>query len=280
MSVRAHSRSPWKRLAGNKLSIVGLGILSILVVVALLAPWIAPYDPQQQYWAYAYTAPCRQFLLGTDSLGRDLLSRILYGARTSLFVGVWAVSVSFFVGVGLGSIAGYFGKGISQAIMRLADVFLSIPSLILMIVVASVLAQRNLLILATIIGIVQWPSMARVTRSKFLALREEDYVEASRALGSGHTRIIFRHILPNSVGPIVVLASLNLGGAIIAESSLSFLGLGDPRAISWGNIISMGLNSVITAPWISIFPGIVIFIAVWAFNVVGDALRDALDVKG
>jgi peptide/nickel transport system permease protein len=227
-----------------------------------------------------YAPPSRENLLGTDALGRDILSRIIWGARTSVFVGCGATLLALVLGVSIGAIAGYAGGATSQILMRLADIQLSIPQLILLVVVAGVLGKQSLLMITVIIGYSMWPRLARVTRSKVLSLRHREFVEAARGIGMSHARILLRHILPNSIGPILVLATLDIGAAIISETSLSFLGLGDPLAISWGNILSGGLSGMVYAPWITIFPGVAIFLTVWGLNVFGDALRDALDVEG
>ena len=277
--ARVYSRSIRKRLLQSPLSIMGLVIVFSLIVAGGLAPYISPYDPNDMHFSAVYQSPSKEFPLGTDGFGRDLLSRIIWGARTSLLVGSGATAVGLLIGVLAGGIAGYYGGWISQAFMRLADIQIAVPNLILLIVIASVVGHRSLLIIILIIGIGMWPRIGRVTRSKVMSLRSRDFVQAAKAGGAGDLRIIMRHILPNSVGPIVVLATLDLGGAIIAETSLSFLGLGDPRAISWGNILSTGLNDMIYAPWITVFPGLAIFFTVWGFNTFGDGLRDALDVE-
>jgi len=274
------SRNVRRRLFQSPLSVMGLSIVCVLIVVGGLAPYVAPYDPQEMYFEAVYHPPSKEFLLGMDGLGRDLLSRIIWGARTSLLVGSGATALALAIGVVLGELAGFYGGAISQVFMRLADVQLCIPQLILLIVIAAVVGQRSLGLMIVIIGIGMWPRIARVTRSKVLSLRSQEFVEAARAMGASSVRILFRHILPNSVGPIVVLATLDIGGAIISETSLSFLGLGDPRAVSWGNILSSGLKDMVYAPWITIFPGIAIFLTVWGFNTFGDGLRDALDVEG
>ncbi len=276
---RPQSRKVYKRLFDNRLAIIGLLIVVVLLVVGVFAPLLSPYDPNHMYFAYAYNPPSAKFLLGTDALGRDLLSRIIYGARTSLIVGSFATLIGLAIGVSFGAIAGYWGGWISQIFMRLADIQLTIPMLILLIVIASVIGQRSLAVITIIIGIGMWPRIGRVTRSKIMELRTQDFVEAARALGVSPLRILRKHLLPNALGPIVVLATLDIGGAILTQASLSFLGLGDPRTISWGGILSNGLVDMIYAPWITIFPGLAIFLTVWGLNTFGDGIRDALDVE-
>ena len=273
------SRSLKRRLLGSKLSIIGLFIVSVLIITGALAPFLAPYDPNEMMFEYVYHEPNGEFLLGTDALGRDVLSRIIWGARTSLFVGIGATIVALLVGVTFGGIAGFYGKIASQIFMRLADIQLSIPSLILLIVTAAVIGERSMAVIVAIIGVTMWPTLGRITRSKVLDLKTRDYVEAARIAGASDLRILWRHIMPNGLGPITVIATLDIGSAIIMESSLSFLGLGDPRMISWGNMLSTGLQDMMPAPWIAIFPGCAIFLTVWGLNMFGDALRDALDVE-
>lgn len=277
--VKARSRKILRRILEDKLSIAGLFLSLVLFIVGILAPYLAPYDPEEMMFEWAYSPPSKGFILGTDALGRDILSRIIWGARTSLVVGIGSTLIALIIGLLFGGVAGYYGKTLSQVFMRLADIQLSIPRLILLIVAAAVIGERSLFIIIVIIGITMWPRLGRVTRSKVIDLKTMDYVEAARAAGVGDTRILWRHILPNGLGPIIVIATLDIGAAIISESSLSFLGLGDPRVVSWGNMLSRGLDDMIRAPWIAIFPGVAIFLAVWGLNMFGDAVRDALDVE-
>jgi ABC-type dipeptide/oligopeptide/nickel transport system permease subunit len=269
----------YKRVLGNPLSIVGLLLVFFLVLVGVFAPSIARYDPQEMMFECVYEPPSRNFWLGTDALGRDLFSRIVWGTRTSLLVGFGSTMAALVIGVAFGGLAGYYEKWVSQVFMRLADIQLSIPRMILLIVATTVIGQQNIIVIAAIIGITMWPGLGRVTRSKILDLRTREFVEAAQALGMSDSRILWKHIFPNGIGPITVVATLDIGGAILSEASLSFLGMGDPRSISWGNILSTGLQDMVPAPWIAIFPGIAIFLAVWSVNMLGDALRDALDVE-
>lgn len=273
------SRSVYKRLLGDKLSITGLFLVFVLLVAGIFAPRLSPYDPKEMMFEVVFHAPSGKYPFGTDALGRDLLSRVIWGARTSLLVGVGATLVSITIGVVFGGIAGYYGGAISQIFMRLADIQLCIPRLILLIVAAAVLAERGIVIIIIIIGISMWPRLGRVTRSKVIDLKTRDFVEAAKASGASNIHILWKHILPNGLGPITVITTLDIGGAIISESSLSFLGLGDPRMVSWGNILSRGLDDMVHAPWLAVFPGLAIFLTVWGLNIFGDALRDALDVE-
>lgn len=275
--IRSHTMS--KRIFGNPLSMAGLLLVLLLVLVGIFAPSIARYDPQEMMFEFVYHPPSRDFWLGTDALGRDLFSRIVWGTRTSLLVGFGATLAALVIGVIFGGLAGYYEKWVSQVFMRLADIQLSIPRMILLIVATAVIGQQKIIAIAAIIGITMWPGLGRVTRSKILDLRTREFVEAAQALGMSDSRILWKHILPNGIGPITVVATLDIGGAILSEASLSFLGMGDPRSISWGNILSTGLQDMVPAPWIAIFPGIAIFLAVWGVNMLGDALRDALDVE-
>ena len=277
--AKARSRSVYKRLLRSKLSIAGLIIVFGLIFAGIFAPYLATQDPGEMVFESVYKSPSKEFLLGTDSLGRDLLSRIVWGARTSLMVGIGATFIALIIGVTFGGLAGFYGKTTSMIFMRLADIQLSIPRLVLLIVAAAVIGERGIGIIIIIIGITMWPRLGRVTRSKVIEVKAMDYVEAAKALGVNDIRIIWRHILPNGFGPIVVITTLDIGAAIIAESSLSFLGLGDPRMVSWGNMLSSGLKDLTYAPWVAIFPGLAIFLTVWGLNMFGDAIRDAMDVE-
>lgn len=277
--AKARSRSVYKRLLRSKLSIAGLIIVIGLIFAGIFAPYLATQDPGEMVFESVYKSPSKEFLLGTDSLGRDLLSRIVWGARTSLMVGIGATFIALIIGVTFGGLAGFYGKTTSMIFMRLADIQLSIPRLVLLIVAAAVIGERGIGIIVIIIGITMWPRLGRITRSKVIEVKAMDYVEAAKALGVNDIRIIWRHILPNGFGPIVVITTLDIGAAIIAESSLSFLGLGDPRMVSWGNMLSSGLKDLTYAPWVAIFPGLAIFLTVWGLNMFGDAIRDAMDVE-
>lgn len=279
MEQRILQRSAWKRFTSNNLTIIGGVLIALLIIIGALAPWLAPRNPRKQSWGDAYKSPSLEYPLGVDQLGRGVLSRLIYGARTSLLIGLLAPLLGLIIGVTLGGTAGYVGGFVSQIVMRLVDVFLSIPSLVLMIVAASVLESRSIFTIIAIIGILQWTRVARITRSKFIDIKENNYIESAKAMGGSDFRIILRHVLPNSLGPIIVYTTLNVGAAIISESSLSFLGLGDPRTISWGTMISEGLDEIVMTPWLAVFPGIAIFLTVWGANALGDGLRDVMDVE-
>ncbi len=272
-------RSVWKRLFSNRMSLFGFYLTLGIVLVGVFAPIIATHDPNNMMFDSVLENPSFEYWFGTDSLGRDVFSRIVWGARTSLYVGIVATGVAAIIGVTFGCLAGYFERSFGPVFMRLADIQLSIPNLVLLIVAAAVIGNRSLEIIALIIGITMWPSMGRVARSKVLDLKTQDFIDAARMSGASHLRIISRHILPNGLGPIIVIATLDIGAAIVAEAGLSFLGLGDPRAISWGQMVTKGIEDMTYAPWSVVFPGMGIFLTVWGLNIFGDALRDALDVE-
>jgi len=268
----------WRKFKRNKLSLLGAAIVLALVLTALLAPYISPYDPNEMHWGKEYLPPCPEFPLGTDELGRCVLSRIIWGARTSLMVGLGAVALIAAIGVTIGAISGYFGGWVDELLMRFTDVILTIPSLFLIIVIASIFQTRGLDVIILCIGIVGWPTIARITRSEFLALKEMPYVDAARTMGASHLRIIFKHILINALPPIIVAATFDMAAAILMEAGLSFLGLGDPMAVSWGQMLSVGHTVLKHAWWIATFPGVAIFLSVLGFNLLGDGLREALDI--
>lgn len=268
-----------KRLVRHRSALVGLIGTAILVVLALLAPLIAPYDPLEQSLRAALTPPGPQYLMGTDEFGRDILSRILYGARISLQVGVLVVLIAGTAGVILGLLAGYFGGWVDSAISSATDVLLAFPGLLLAIAIVTVLGP-SLINALIAIAIANIPRYIRVTRGVVLAQIQRDYVDASRALGARTPRIMFRHILPNILAPIIVLASLGVASGILTAASLSFLGLGaQPPEPEWGAMLSTGRSYIRRAWWITFFPGLAIMLTVLALNLVGDGLRDILDPK-
>ncbi|SAL34856.1 ABC transporter permease [Caballeronia humi] len=263
----------------NRAAVAGALIVVFVVVIALLAPWLAPYDPIQASFMTVRKAPDAAHWFGTDELGRDVLSRMIWGARASLLAGVVSVGIAVVVGVPLGLLAGYFGRLVDGVISRIADALLSIPFLILAIALAAFLGP-SLTNAMIAIGVSAMPRFVRLTRGQALSVKAEDYVEGARAIGLDDFRIIVRYILPNVLPPIIVQASLTVAMAIIAEASLSFLGLGQlPPAPSWGSMLNTAKDFVDQAPWMSIFPGIAIFLAVLGFNLLGDGLRDALDPR-
>jgi peptide/nickel transport system permease protein len=269
----------WRRMRRRHSAMVGLAIVVVLVLAAVLAPWIAPYDPAQQSWTAVRKPPSWLHLLGTDESGRDLLSRVIFGARASLLAGVVSVSIALGLGVPIGLAAGYLGGWIDALISRIADAMLACPFLILAIALAAFLGP-SLTNAMIAIGITTTPIFVRLTRGQVLSVKVEDYVEAARAVGNPAWRIAVRHILPNILPALLVQATLSIATAIIAEASLSFLGLGQqPPAPSWGSMLNTAQRFMTNAPWMALWPGLAIFLAVLSFNLLGDGLRDALDPK-
>ncbi|WP_109482606.1 ABC transporter permease [Paraburkholderia sp. C35] len=267
------------RFMRNKAAVFGALLVALIVVMAVFAPWLTQYDPVQASFMTVRQAPSAAHWFGTDELGRDVLSRLLFGARASLLAGVVSVGIAVVLGVPLGLLAGYFGKLVDGVISRIADALLSIPFLILAIALSAFLGPSLTNAMAAI-GISAMPRFIRLTRGQAISVKAEEYVEGARAIGLDHGRIILRYILPNVLPPIIVQASLTVASAIIAEASLSFLGLGQlPPAPSWGSMLNTAKDFVSQAPWMSIFPGIAIFLSVLGFNLLGDGLRDALDPR-
>lgn len=279
---RTRSQFPWRKFWQNKSALFGLVVIGILVTTAVFAPVLAPKDPVRQNIFLRYRAPegwGGEYVLGTDELGRDLLSRIIMGSRMSLTVGFIATGISAVVGVLLGSVAGYVGGRTDNVIMRLMDVILALPGILLAIAIVATLGP-NIVNTMIAIAIVRIPSMARVVRSQVLALKEEEFVLAARALGGSHFKILFKHILSNAWAPALVLATLGMGTAIVTEASLSFLGLGaQPPAISWGRMLSIGREAIRVAPHVTLYPGLAIAVTVLGFNLLGDGLRDIFDPR-
>ena len=274
---------PWRlalrALLARRTAVFGAAVLVAVALLALLAPWVAPYDPLATSWSAVRKAPSAAHWFGTDEVGRDLLSRTIWGARASLSAGVIAVSIAVALGVPIGMLAGYVGGWVDAVIGRITDAMLAVPFLILAIALAAFLGPSlgNAMIA---IGITATPIFVRLSRGQVLAARAEDWVEAARAVGNPPARILLRHILPNILPPVMVQATLAIAAAIIAEASLSFLGLGQqPPAPSWGSMLNTAQRFLTQAPWMAIFPGLAIFLTVLAFNLFGDGLRDALDPK-
>ncbi len=268
-----------RRLWRRRGAMLGLAVVTFFVAVALLAPFIAPYDPIATSWTTIRKPPSALHWFGTDENGRDMLSRVIWGARASLTAGVISVSIALAIGVPVGMLAGYVGGWVDALISRITDAMLACPFLILAIALAAFLGPSlgNAMIA---IGITATPIFVRLTRGATMAVKVEDYVEAARAVGNPHRRIAIRHILPNIIPPVMVQATLAIAAAIIAEASLSFLGLGQqPPAPSWGSMLNTAQRFIEQAPWMAIFPGLSIFIVVLAFNLFGDGLRDALDPR-
>ena len=266
-------------------ALVGAAVLGILILAILLAG-LSPYDPEVSDLSSRFQPPSLQHPLGTDALGRDLLTRILYGGRVSLTVGLLVVGVTLLIGVPVGAAAGYFGGWVDNVLMRITDAALSLPVLLVLILLSAVLREvdiplleRNtILTIALAIGLLSWMNVARLVRVSFLAIREQEYVQAARALGASNFSIIVRHILPNAIGPIIVEATLEVGYAILEESGLSFLGFGiQPPTPSWGNLLGSAQEYMTRAAWLPFFPGLMIFLTIIAINYVGDGLRDAFD---
>lgn len=269
----------WRRFQRNKGAMFGLSIFLLMVVTAVLAPSLAPFDPLEQNYVESMQTPSAKHWLGTDSFGRDILSRIIYGARIALIVGVLAVLISMIIGVTLGLISGYYGGVVDTIIMRIMDGLFAFPILILAIALMAILGLgvRNVII-AVAVGYIA--PFARVTRGDVLAVKEETYIEAARLTGVSHLAIIFRHIFPNVLAPVIVQGALRVSAAIITEAGLSFLGLGPPPPTPvWGSMISEGREFLVISPHISTFPGLALMITVIGLNLFGDGLRDTLDPR-
>jgi peptide/nickel transport system permease protein len=275
----------WHRFRRHPGAVVGAIVLLVLVAGALLAP-ITPYDPEESNIAIKYQAPSLAHPFGTDGLGRDVLTRVLYGGRISMFVGLMAVFIMLVIGIPMGAVAGFFGGWIDNLLARVIDAFMTLPSLLVLILLSAILREadlpfiekNNVMTIAFVIGALSWTTVARLVRAVFLTFREMDYVAAARALGASNLRIMTREILPNGFGPVIVEATLEIGYAIMEESGLSFLGFGImPPTPSWGNLLSDAQEHLVSHPWLAIFPGLMIFFTIISINYIGDGLRDALD---
>lgn len=264
----------------DRLFQLGAALVAVVVVAAILAPWIAPHDPLVGDLKDAYlTPPGGKYLLGTDSQGRDVLSRVLYGARISLAVGIISQAVAVTLGVTLGLLSGFYGRWVDALVMRLADVTLAFPTLLLLIAVAAAV-EPSLVVVFLIIGAVGWAGMARLVRGQVLILRSSEYVTAARALGARDRTILLKHLLPNVRAQVIVAATLGMAGAIMAEAALSFIGLGaQPPTPSWGSMVAEGRDLLRVAPWVSFAPGVAIGVAVLGFNLLGDAIREGWDPR-
>ena len=268
-----------RRLVRRRGAMVGLTLVVFFVTLALLAPWLAPHDPLATGWSAVRKAPSAQYLFGTDEIGRDVLSRVIWGARASLLAGLVSVCISLVIGVPVGLAAGYLGSWADMLISRVTDAMLACPFLILAIALAAFLGP-SLTNAMIAIGIAATPIFIRLTRAQVMAVKVEDYIEAARAVGNSRLRIALRHAFPNIVAPLIVQATLAIAAAVIAEASLSFLGLGQqPPAPSWGSMLNTAKNYVENAPWMAVWPGLSIFLLVLSFNLLGDGLRDALDPR-
>jgi peptide/nickel transport system permease protein len=274
---------PWRlalrRLAQRRAALIGLAVVLFFIAIAVAAPLLAPYDPLATDWRAVRKPPSALHFFGTDELGRDVLARLIWGARASLMAGLVSVSIAVVVAVPLGLVSGYLGGAVDGLMMRIVDAMLAIPFLILAIALAAFLGP-NLTNAMIAIGVAQTPIFIRLTRGQVLVVRHENYIEAARAIGNPGRRIILRHILPNVLAPILVQATLAIAAAIIAEATLSFLGLGQqPPAPSWGSMLNTATRFLAQAPWMAIWPGLAIFTLVLSFNLLGDGLRDALDPR-
>lgn len=261
----------------NKLFLSGAVIVGIMIILAVFAPFIARYDPNSINLENALMGPSREHLFGTDSLGRDLFSRMLFGARISLSVGFVAVGIAVLIGVVVGSAAGYYGGWSDNVISRIIDIMLCFPTFFLILSTIAVLGPSiwNIMI---IIGVTSWMGVARLIRAEILSLKEREFIEAARAIGAGDLRIIIRHLIPNGIGPVLVSATLGVAGAILLESGLSFLGLGvQPPTASWGNILTEAKSTLGIAWWITVFPGLAILVTVLGYNLLGEGLRESFN---
>jgi peptide/nickel transport system permease protein len=268
------------RLKSNPLALIGSGLLAALLLLALFAPLLTPQDPFQQNLLDRLQPPTLQHLFGTDELGRDVLSRIILGVRTSLLIGFIATFASITVGTLFGLISGYFGRWVDGILMRVVDIMLCFPTLFLILTIVGLIEKPNIYIVIFAISITSWAGLARMVRGEVLSVRERDFVLVAKGLGLSTPRIMVAHLLPNVISPVLVAATFSVGGAILMESGLSFLGLGvQPPHPSWGNILMAGKDFIHVAWWLSVFPGLAILITVLAFNLLGEGLRDVLDPR-
>jgi peptide/nickel transport system permease protein len=275
-----------RRFAHNRLALAGL-VVFLLVALAVSLAGLSPHDPDRTNLRARFEGPSLTHPFGTDDLGRDTLTRVLHGGRISLLVGLLSMTFSVAVGTVVGGLAGYFRGWVDSALMRVTDLFLSLPSLFVLIVLSTLLlgtpfarAYGGTLMIVLIIGALSWMVVARIVRSSFLTIRERDFVEAARAAGAGHVRLMVRHVLPNALGPIFVQATLQVAVAIIAESGLSYLGFGiQPPTATWGNMLKDAQAYMTRVPWLAVFPGLMIFLTVMSVNAIGDGLRDAFDPR-
>lgn len=268
-----------KRLRKNKIALISASIIILTIVIAIFAPVLAPYDPIAPNYSEVLKPPSPAHPFGTDEFGRDVFSRVIYGTRYALLIGLGVVAIEVALGVFLGLIAGYFGRWIDQVIMRIVDVFLSIPTLVLGLAFAAVLGGglKNVILAA---GLIMWTQFARLVRGQVLSIKEELFVEAARALGISDLKIMLKHIIPNALSPIIVYATLSIPTAILLSASLSFLGVGaQPPTPEWGLIVAEGRDYLSSAWWISTFPGLAIMILSLSFNILGDSLRDAISMQ-
>ena len=282
--LRTAERSQWQlafeRFRAHRPALLGIFVLATLALLSAAASIVSPYDPDKPALLLIFEPPSLSHPFGTDDLGRDLATRILYGGRVSLSVGLLAVTVAVSIGTLVGVTAGYYGGWIDSLLMRFVDMMYSFPRLFLLILFGVFFKGMTIGVIVLVLGVLSWMTTSRLVRASFLSLKQREFVEAARCVGASDRRIIVRHILPNSLAPIIVAATLGVAAAIIAESTLSFLGLGiQPPTPSWGNMLNHATTDMDKAPWIAIFPGLFIFLAVVSINFIGDGLRDALDPR-
>ena len=269
----------WRAFRRNRLAVIGGLVTVVLALIAVAAPLLAPWDPHRPDVKKVLTAPSGTHLLGTDSIGRDVLSRMLYASRISLAVGFVSVGISAFIGISLGSLAGYNGGLVDATIMRLVDLMLVFPRLFLLLAVLAFL-KPSIWIIMVVIGLTSWMGTARLVRAEFLSLKEREFVLWSQSIGASGFRVVWRHILPNAMAPVLVAMTLGIPAAILLESGLSFLGLGvQPPTSTWGNILTEGKDTIELAWWLSVYPGLAILITVLSYNLLGEGIRDALDPR-
>ena len=269
----------WKRFKKNHLAVLGGIIVFFLFLIAILAPVVSPHDPNSIDVKNILEPPSIKHPFGTDDLGRDILSRIIWGSRISLAVGFVAVGIATVIGIILGAISGYYGSWIDSVIMRFVDIMLSIPTFFLLLAVIAFL-EPSIWNIMIVIGLTSWMGVARLVRAEFLSVKEREFVLAARTVGANDIRIIFNHILPNSIAPVLVSTVLGIAGAILVESALSFLGIGiQPPTASWGNILTTGKDNIEIAWWLSVFPGLAILVTVLAYNLLGEGIRDSIDPR-
>ena len=282
------NRITWRQFKRHRPALAGIVVIALFALAAVFAPVISAYDPERNDLDIRFQPPSAAHIMGTDELGRDLFTRILYGSRISLTIGVLAMSLAVTVGALVGALAGFYGGWVDNGLMRLTDVFLAFPRLFVLILVTTILRQLNLAWLRAsdwqpiviVIGSLSWMSVARLVRAAYLSIKEMEFVQAARSIGARNARIMFSHILPNAASPIIVAATLGVAASILTESGLSYLGFGvQPPTPTWGNLLRNAQAQMTYAPWTAIFPGLMIFSAVIAINYIGDGLRDALDPR-
>jgi peptide/nickel transport system permease protein len=269
----------WKRFRGNRFAVAGGIVVLVLFVISFLAPYITPYSPTTIDAYHVLLPPSAEHWMGTDELGRDVFTRVVYGARISLLVGFVAVGIYIVTGTLIGLVSGFYGSWVDSALMRFVDIMLCFPTFFLILAVIAMIGPSIWLIMI-VIGVTNWMGVARLVRAEVLSIRERDFVLAARAIGASDLRIIFRHIMPNAMGPVLVAATLGVAGAILTESALSFLGIGvQPPTPSWGNILTSGKDYIEFAWWLSLYPGLAILVTVLAYNLLGEGIRDAIDPR-